>query len=143
MDIAAIIIAGISLLVSIWAITVSKQANKLAETKFTRDKEIEKPILFNVHTNGADNFVFVIEDYSANKNLRIDKIEFTTSKGGDYKGIPFDIRRNDKINPSQVDVTTTDKFMVLDAFWFKIYTNQGEVLEHEHCSAFEEKNTDD
>jgi len=143
MEVWALVISVVSVLIAGGALWFSKKANDLARTIHEREKQIEKPILFNVHTNGADNFVFVIEDYSANKNLRIDKIEFTTSKGGDYKGIPFDIRRNDKINPSQVDVTTTDKFMVLDAFWFKIYTNQGEVLEHEHCSAFEEKNTDD
>jgi len=140
---AAIIIAVISLLVSIWAITVSKRANRLAETKFEREKKIEKPVLFNAHVDSAGCFVFIIEDYSANKNLRIDKIEFKRDEDNTYGEITFEVRRNDSINPPQMEVITQDSFNVLDALWFKIHTNFGEVLEFKQGSYFSNENPKD
>jgi hypothetical protein len=139
----ALAISIISIGIAGCALFFSKKANDLANAIHEREKKIEKPILLNAHVNNAENFVFVIEDYSGNKNLRIDNIEFAISENGDYKDIPFEVRRNDKINPSQVTVTTNDKFNILDAYWFKIYTNHDEVLEHKHGSVFTEKNPDD
>lgn len=141
--ISSIVIALISLGVSMWAITVSKQAHKLAETKFKRDKEIEKPILFNHHIGNGNRFVAVIRDYSANKNLRIDKIETKLPEDDNYIEIPFETKRNDSINPPQVTVITNDSFNVLDGYNFKIYTNFGDVLECNRSSLLSEKNPDD
>lgn len=135
-----VIIAMISLGVSIWAIRVSKRANNLAETQFNREKEIEKPVLFNVHVDGGDRFVLVIEDYSANKNLRIDTIEGKLPEDDNYKQIPFDVNRNDSVNPPQVTLRTYDKFNVLDGCDFKIYTNFGEI-KYKYGSMFSTENT--
>ena len=135
---AAIIVAFISLLVSIWAIKVSKRANRLAETKFEREKNIEKPILFNTYVDTEDRFVFVIEDYSNNKNLRIDKVEVITPQRKDYMEIDFDTNYNDAANPPQMVVVTKDSFNPLEAYTFKIYTNFNAILEYNHGTIFSE-----
>lgn len=143
MEVWALVISLVSVLIAGGALWISKAANDLAKTIFEREKEKEKPKLINTHIDGADCFNFLIADYSANKNLRIDKVEVITPEHKNYINISFHTKYNDAAKPPQMEVVTEDSFNPLEAYTFKIYTNFDEILEHSQGSIFSTEKPDE
>ncbi|OGU48677.1 MAG: hypothetical protein A2000_10500 [Ignavibacteria bacterium GWB2_36_8] len=118
----------LALVVSIAAIYISYRAYKRTEI-------ISKPVIAGRYTRGK-SFVLHIEDYSPNRNLRIDSVYFKPLNKYKYYKIEFGTNNLHTQNPPVIEVLIDDEF-VWNTGVIKVETSVTTLYEYVN-SLFEE-----
>lgn len=107
-------ISLIAIIISILSFIKAWKSGKKADNIFI-------PRIAGQYTRG-NNYILHIQDFSASKNLRIDKVMIKPKNKWKYFQIDFSENRLPNQVPPVVELLVTDEYL-LDKWKFKIYTN--------------------
>ena len=118
------ILSVFAFLVSLFAVFISYKA-------FKRPEKISAPKLAGRYTRGK-HFILHIQDYSPNKNLRIDKVYYKPINGFRYSEITFDENRLPNQVPPVIEVLITEN-VVFNTGTIKVQTSVTNLYEYQYA----------